>query len=500
MTGTTPALDEVRGSLPAFADAVGPSTLGHALSDAQARALVLDRPIVVLVTPRQTGKSDSLALLAVHHAFAHPRSRVLIVSAGEDAARRLLGRVRAIAAHPLLAGSVVDEGQSLVVLTNGSEIRSVPASEKQVRGWTVDLLLVDEAAMVDSELLLSAAIPTTAARADARIVLASVPWATSGAYYDLAMQGADGGTEHVVTRRWSLDDAPWLTPSKLGMAREAIGDLRYRVEYEAEFLGRVNAYLDPADILAAVADYDLLPPEQARSESIVLGADWSGGSHDPHAIVALGVLDDYGANERAVLFVSWLETALRPFGEQVEMAAALQARTVARSTGWRGDPYRPVVVAGYHVALLNSESNGVGAWPSEELARRLGPQRVQAVHSSQRSKEDGYGKVRAWLSDRRLGLPNDPELLRQLRGLTYEATAQGGLSIGAGNPNLHDDLADALYLAALAIPADFRFGPTTPEPDGTEWLTTPGGIAIPRHPRPRLNSLRVRGGVLRAFD
>ena len=65
---------------------------------------------------------------------------------------------------------------------------------------------------------------------------------------------------------------------------------------------------------------------------------------------------------------------------------------------------------------------------------------------------------------------------------------------------MHDDLADALYMAALAIPADFRIGATTREPAGTEWLTTPGGIAIPRRPRPRFKSLRIRGGVLHAFN
>lgn len=495
MTTTLPPLDAVRGSLSTFAEAVG-----WPLTEAQARALDLDRRTVVLIAPRQSGKSRSLAVLAVHRAFAEPRHRVLIVSAGEEASKRLLSTIRSIVAHPMLAGSVVDEGQSLVVLSNGSEVRAVPASERQVRGWSVNTLLVDEAAMIDADLLLSAAFPTTAARPDARIVLASTPWSTSGPFYDLAMQGADTGTEHVVTRRWTLTDAPWITPSVLAMARETLGDLRYRVEYEAEFLGRVDAFLDPADILAAVADYELLAPERAKRQSIVAGADWSGGSHDPHALVALGVLDDHGANDRPVLFLPWLETAHRPFGEQVDAVASLQAPRVAAHTGWRTDPARPAYGAGYDVQALYSEANGVGAWPSEEVARRLGSQRVDAVHSSQRSKEDGYGRVRAWLSDRRLVLPNHAELLRQLRGLRYEATPSGGLSIAAGSPNVHDDLADALYLAALAMPPAPRYGRPSPEPSRCEWTTTPAGIAVPRLPRPRFTSLRRRGGVLHAFD
>jgi hypothetical protein len=57
----------------------------------------------------------------------------------------------------------------------------VPASERAVRRWSVDLLLVDECARVDDELLLGAAFPTTAARPDPRIVLAGSLVAAEGA-------------------------------------------------------------------------------------------------------------------------------------------------------------------------------------------------------------------------------------------------------------------------------------------------------------------------------
>ena len=56
---------------------------------------------------------------------------MLIVSAGGEAARRLLGEVRrVITGSDLLAGSVVEEQAQFVTLSNGSEIRSVPASER----------------------------------------------------------------------------------------------------------------------------------------------------------------------------------------------------------------------------------------------------------------------------------------------------------------------------------------------------------------------------------
>jgi hypothetical protein len=149
------------------------------------------------------------------------------------------------------------------------------------------------------------------------------------------------------------------------MARETLGPLRYRVEYEAEFLGRVDAYFDPRDILASVADYALLPPSKARRESVIVGADWGGGSHDPHALVAIGVLDDHGANAEPVLFIPYFETAHRPYREQIAAMADLQAVGSARSSGWRNERRHVAYGPGYEVALVNSESNGVGSMPSD---------------------------------------------------------------------------------------------------------------------------------------
>ncbi len=113
--------------------------IGVPLERWQADALGLETRESVLVAPRQSGKSRSLAVLALFVAFNQPGSRTLVVSAGEDGARRLLGDVRRFAAgSPLLASSVLDKFAGLLSLSNGSEIRSVPASERQVRGWAVD--------------------------------------------------------------------------------------------------------------------------------------------------------------------------------------------------------------------------------------------------------------------------------------------------------------------------------------------------------------------------
>jgi hypothetical protein len=102
---------------------------------------------------RQAGKSRGLAVIALHRAATKRNALVLLVSAGEIASRRLLEECAVLAAgSPLLSGSVLDESKSQLTFSNGSRVFSLPASQRQIRGWAADLLVVDEAAFIDDQI------------------------------------------------------------------------------------------------------------------------------------------------------------------------------------------------------------------------------------------------------------------------------------------------------------------------------------------------------------
>jgi hypothetical protein len=67
------------------------------LADWQAVSLALDRRTTVIVAPRESGKSRSLAVLALWRAYSHPDQHTLVVSAGESASRRLLAEAASVA-------------------------------------------------------------------------------------------------------------------------------------------------------------------------------------------------------------------------------------------------------------------------------------------------------------------------------------------------------------------------------------------------------------------
>ena len=445
-----PDVDRAKNDLGAYSRLVG-----WPLEPWQLGALELTTRQTCLVSPRQCGKSYSLSVLATWWAYRKPGQLVLVVSAGDEAAGRLLRTMRQIAGHPLLAASVDDETQHRVILSNGSEIRSVPASERQVRGWTVDLLIVDEAAFVSEDLLVSAALPTTAARKDARIVLASTPWGTEGPFYRLAVAGLDPANPVTRSFRWKLADAPWITPEAVQAARDSMSPLRFRAEFEGEWVPAGDAYFDTADILACVADFAMT--RDGAGAPATAGLDF-GRQRDAHAIALAGLLDDYGANGRPVVIVPWVETSRRPYGAQLAEVEAL---------------------AGMWALTVLSETNGVGAYPSEQLAQKLLRTRVIPVASTQASKEDCYGRLAALLAQRSIVLPNHPELLRQLGGVSAQPTPSGGLRIAARLESIHDDLPDALALAVGGLPRQLAEVPVREVPEDQQWCETACGVSVP---------------------
>lgn len=272
--------------------------VGRPLADWQREDLALDAPITCLLWGRQMGKSRGLALLALWAAFRRPGQVVLVVSGGGEAgARRLLREVRdAAEGWPALRSSVEEAGANLLRLSNGSEVRSVAASEGSVRGWSVDLLLVDEAQLVGDSLLLSAALPTVSARPDARVVLALTASIASGAAYDLCRRGEVGGDPSVrFSRRVSRlvggeDPAPWQNPTIVEASVRAMGSIRADAEHRCAWSSGSDALFTVGQLAAITLDYEVPDLHRLYGPARLVGGLDPGASHDRSALAAVGRL------------------------------------------------------------------------------------------------------------------------------------------------------------------------------------------------------------------
>ena len=429
----------------------------------------------VLLAGRQAGKSTELAIEALFTASTRRNQVVLLVSAGETASRRLLDECAALATgSPLLRGSVLDETRSLLTLSNGSRIISVPASQRQIRGWPVDLLILDEAGFIDPAIW-RAAEPAIIARPGSRVILSSSPWGGPEHFFRVLWQrGMDAPDDQVAAWHWPSSISPLVDRVLLEQIRQREPADYFEREYLAQWTDESGAFFTTQELSGAVAPYELLAPERVahlpggrESSPVAAGVDW-GVARDANALVLAGfrTADD----GRWQLFLPWLEAHHgMPWDTFINRICT--------------------VAAAYGVRSVASESNGVGAWPSDDLQGRLhraGHGWVYPVWTDAKRKQSGFGMIKGLLQAGRLVLPAHPEMLRQLRGLEFEQLPAGGLRIAVPERSGHDDLAMAT-LQALSCCETRMLHDLEPSFERTnpgELVTTGAGVRLPRLPRP----------------
>jgi hypothetical protein len=366
-----------------------------------------------------------MAVIALHEAFIAPDRLTLVVSATDDAAKRLLAEVALLASGPLLAGSVVDESKSRLVLTNGSQVVSVPASEKQVRGFAADLLIIDEAAFVD-EAVWNAARFTTVARGG-RIVLASTPYGRRDRFFAVAFFAGLAGTPGIEAFQWPSTASPLVSAEVLEEWRPTMTDRAYRSEILAEWVDDAGAYFSTAELEAMRSEsLELLRPSDAGGLAVAAGVDW-GYANDSSTLVCVAADPDDG-----VVWVPWCQE-------------------------WSGVRYAEVIdevvaaAEGFSFTTVGSETNGVGAMPTQQLEERLGSV-VVPVATTAKLKEDAFGALKVLAQEGRFLVPSHPELLRQLAALEFEQRDSGLMSIAVPERAGHDDLVMGLCLAVHVSP------------------------------------------------
>ncbi len=177
-----------------------------------------------------------------------------------------------LAESPLLAGSVVDDERHQLVLSNGSSIRSVPASARQIRGKSIDLLVIDEAFFVAEEIW-TAAKYTVVSRPGSRVVLASTPWGRQDRFFALAYRAALRGEHGYASFHRPSTASPMVDAQLLAIWRESCMEREYEREVEAKWVEAAGSYFADVELASSITDYDLIPPARALGRQAVAGVD-----------------------------------------------------------------------------------------------------------------------------------------------------------------------------------------------------------------------------------
>ncbi len=212
----------------------------------QADLLRSDPPRALLNCSRQSGKSTTAAVLAVHGALFEPNSLTLLLSPALRQSSELFKKCLAVyrdAGRPTPAAS---ETALTLTLDNGSRIVSLPGQENTIRGFSgVRRLIVDEAARVPDPLYY--AVRPMLAVSGGGLIAMSTPFGTRGWWFEAWR--SDEPWERVEV---PAAMCPRIGAEFLAEERRSMGEWWYRQEYCCEFMDAEDAVFRYADIIAAL--------------------------------------------------------------------------------------------------------------------------------------------------------------------------------------------------------------------------------------------------------
>lgn len=200
----------------------------------------------LLLCSRQSGKSTVTALLALWTAIYEAPALILLLSPSQRQSGELFKAV--LGFHARLAGapSLASESALRATLDNGSRILALPGTEKTIRGYAgADLIVIDEAARVEDELL-AAARPMLATKSNGRLIALTTPAGKRGWFFDAWTKSDDWHRVKVAAK-----DCPRISASFLAEELRELGAARFSEEYDLEFRDADEAAFPVAVIEAA---------------------------------------------------------------------------------------------------------------------------------------------------------------------------------------------------------------------------------------------------------
>jgi phage FluMu gp28-like protein len=383
-----------------------------------------ESPLIAACCGRQVGKTTLAAIKALHYTLANQSVRTLIVSAGLRQSMILFDKIQRLAENSIPAKKLMTyQSRTKIRFANLSEIVALPCGRdgSTLRGYTADMVILDEANFIPRLVIDSVIRPTMITRPNSRLVMISTPWVRDHPFYE-AMSKPELGFK---TYNWPSSLSPLITPKKLEQERKTIGEYDFNREYNAAFIDDEFSYLPSNLVLSCTDDYELdgepRPGDRLRG-AYFIGIDF--GKHTDHSVIA--VLEKVGEDLRLV-YLNELP---------LETSYTSVIGTVRRLN------------QAYAFAGGCLDKTGVGEGPYEEIKQFM--RGMEGITLTAQAKEDVMGKLKLALEQGRLTISRDnQQLLVQMTAQQCETTKSGTLKF-IHPTGTHDDQLWSLALATYA--------------------------------------------------
>jgi len=196
----------------------------------QARVLRWEGKRMLLNCSRQSGKSTTTAVLALHRALYYPGSLILLISPSLRQSSELFRKVTDFQKLMPFKSKLVEDNKLSLTMDNGSRILSLPASGATIRGFSaVSLIIEDEAAHVEDQLYMS--VRPMLAVGQGKIILMSTPFGKRGHFHSEWTEGGDTWERIEV----KAAECSRISSEFLAEEKRSLGEWWFRQEYCCEF-------------------------------------------------------------------------------------------------------------------------------------------------------------------------------------------------------------------------------------------------------------------------
>lgn len=193
-----------------------------------------------------------MTIVAVWTAVFFSDQTIVIVANKQTTATEIFSRVRLafLQMDNWIKGGVDEFNKTSFALSNGSRIITSATSPDAIRGYTIDVLLVDEFAIIPpniAEEFWTAITPTLAARfnnnPNAKLIVASTPKGIGNKFYELVRNSEKGKNDFALEKAMWYDvpgrDDAWKETELKSFSPDA-----FRQEYECAFLNNAGSPFD----------------------------------------------------------------------------------------------------------------------------------------------------------------------------------------------------------------------------------------------------------------
>jgi hypothetical protein len=255
---------------------------------------------VILMEGRQQGKTTTSAAYILWYTLFQENKTVAILANKAAAAREVLFRYQLMYENlPLwLQQGVITWNKGDIALENGSIVFTSATSRQGIRGKSVNLLYVDETAIIPNNLaeeFFTAVYPTISAGETTKILLSSTPLGYNHfwKFWNDAQNGRNGFVPLFIPY-WEIPgrDEKWAETQ-----RKLLGELKYNQEVLCNFLGSsltliaadAIAQMSPSPTIYSKDGLDIYEKAEKEKTYVIVADTAKGVEGDYSAFVILDV-------------------------------------------------------------------------------------------------------------------------------------------------------------------------------------------------------------------